>query len=287
MVIFWGLNNFLCRNYYIEFLRTCTILGGYFCFPPFLPPQEAKKLTRKSHRNNGCHWSLPLPPPLALWRRFLSMARVDSREMMESSKFSIYYLDFSYNYRLVSWYYCWWLTDLPLMAITFASCSMLSFWLLESVWIIRKWQVEHKMLAGRLIGRGEEWKHLCTFMQTDLMQSRHLEVMYQAWWKQHVWQVPELLHLQMASMPILADVPWTSSQPSCLENFPMCPRQPPPPIMKATSLSQVLPMAWVLSVLFLPYAITVGKQLGLITKKCQFAFTNFEQCWEIVQAKIE
>ena len=41
-VIFWGLNNFLWPDYYIEFLCTCTISGGYFCFPPFLPPPEAK-----------------------------------------------------------------------------------------------------------------------------------------------------------------------------------------------------------------------------------------------------
>ena len=57
----------------------CTILGGYFCFRPFLPRplQEAKKNTRKSHGNHGCHRSLPLPPPLALWRWFQSMASVD------------------------------------------------------------------------------------------------------------------------------------------------------------------------------------------------------------------
>jgi hypothetical protein len=45
------------------------------------------------------------------------------------------------------------------MAITFALC-MLPFWLLESVWLIRKRPAEQKMLTGGLMGRGKEWKLL-------------------------------------------------------------------------------------------------------------------------------
>ena len=63
------------------------------------------------------------------------------------------------------------------MAITFALC-MLPFWLLESVWLIRKRPAEQKMLTGGLMGRCKEWKLLRTFMQTDLMQSWQLKVMY-------------------------------------------------------------------------------------------------------------
>ena len=40
------MNNFLCPNYYYEFLCTCTILGGYFCFPPFFPPPRSKQTLR-------------------------------------------------------------------------------------------------------------------------------------------------------------------------------------------------------------------------------------------------
>ena len=172
------------------------------------------------------------------------------------------------------------------MAITFALC-MLPFWLLESVWLIRKRPAEQKMLTGGLMGSGKEWKLLCTFMQTDLMQSWQLKVMYQAWWKQHVWQVPELLLLQMTSIPILADVHWTSSQLSCLENFPMCPTRPPPLILKTKSLSSsAVNCLSASNAVFCPIKWLWGNNWGLPHKKISLLLPTLKSAGELCMQKL-
>jgi cytochrome P450 len=145
------------------------------------------------------------------------------------------------------------------------------------------------MLTSGLMGRGEEWKRIRTFMQTDLMQPESA--------RGYVPGMVEAARLASAGAPASADDLNNYLGRCAFDLFSTIMfgeltnvsdmTTPTDPDNEVFVKSAADGLSASIQILVSPYEMVLGNQLGLSTKKCQFAFANFDKCWEIAQAKIE